>query len=231
MELLTGFLLGLLGSFHCIGMCGPLVLALPASANFVLSRTIYNLGRVVAYGFFGLVLGFIGSRLNLSGLQQIVSITLGALIILTVLVPAQFKSRFLAPIGFEKILLVLKKNISAFYRSNNLSANLGIGILNGFLPCGFVYVALSGALIVGNAAVSSLFMIMFGIGTIPAMFAVSFAGKIISVSFRNRVKRFVTAISLIIALLFILRGLNLGIPYISPKLENLVPADENMNCH
>lgn len=230
MELIAGFLLGLLGSFHCIGMCGPLVLALPVGRRFIPGRILYNIGRVITYGFFGLIFGIAGSRLNLTGLQQIASVSLGILIILAAVAPEKYKTGFIKLAGFEKIILVFKKSISAFYKSNKLSGNLAIGILNGFLPCGFVYVALTGALILGSTS-SSLFMIMFGLGTIPAMFAVSAAGRIASANFRNKLKRFIPALAVVIAVLFILRGLNLGIPYISPRLENPVPATENSICH
>jgi sulfite exporter TauE/SafE len=91
--------------------------------------------------------------------------------------------------------------------------------------------ALTGAIILGNIFSSSAFMIMFGLGTIPAMLAVSFAGKLITINFRDKLKRFVPVLSLLIAVIFILRGLNIGIPYISPKLEKPVPAAENLICH
>jgi sulfite exporter TauE/SafE len=160
MELLTGFFLGFLGSFHCIGMAA-VSLALPQGGKF------YGQDAIIGsdcHGGLGLVLGFIGSRFNLAGAQQIVSISLGVLVILTVIAPVKVKTKFVSISGFDKALLVLKKNMSTFYRSNNLTANLGAGILNGFLPCGFVYMALSGALIVGNANDSSFFMMMFGLG-------------------------------------------------------------------
>ncbi|HWA06847.1 MAG TPA: sulfite exporter TauE/SafE family protein, partial [Ignavibacteria bacterium] len=84
MELLTGFLVGLLGSFHCIGMCGPIAIALPKTNNLVVSRLLYNFGRVITYSMLGLLFGMLGSRLEMFGLQRIISISLGVLIILTV---------------------------------------------------------------------------------------------------------------------------------------------------
>ncbi|HJY62938.1 MAG TPA: sulfite exporter TauE/SafE family protein [Ignavibacteria bacterium] len=231
MELLTGFLLGFLGSFHCIGMCGPLVLALPYSPNLIASRLLHNTGRVITYGMFGLVFGLIGSRLYLAGLQQIFSVALGVIIIITIILPHRIKSKFLIVTGLNKLLLVLKKKLSELYKSKSLFSKLGIGILNGFLPCGFVYMALTGALIVGSVPGSALFMIMFGIGTIPAMLAVSLAGKLITLNVRDKFRKLIPAFSVLIALLFILRGLNLGIPYISPKLENFKNTSDKIICH
>jgi uncharacterized protein len=230
MELLTGILLGFLGSFHCIGMCGPLVLALPSGNSFLIKRLLHNTGRVFTYAMFGLVFGLAGSRLYLAGLQQIVSISLGGIILISIFLPYKIKYRVLESTGLNKIIFKLKQGISKLYNTGSLKSVFGIGVLNGFLPCGFVYVALTGAIVVGNAYNSALFMIMFGLGTIPAMIAVSFAGKLITINFRDRLKKLIPAFTLIIAILFILRGLNLGIPYISPKLS-LTNASEEKICH
>jgi len=230
-ELLTGLLLGFLGSFHCIGMCGPLVLALPAGTKFYFRRVLHNFGRVITYGTFGLIFGLIGSRLYLAGLQQAVSIIMGVTIIILITLPQSYKSKFFSFTGINKLLITLKKNLSSLYKSNSFFSVLGIGILNGFLPCGFVYIALTGALVVGNPQGSALFMIMFGLGTIPVMLAVSIAGKLITINLRDRFRKLIPVFSVLIALLFILRGLNLGIPYLSPKLENLKNTSEKINCH
>lgn len=235
MELLPGILLGFLGSFHCIGMCGPLVIALPRNRRFMLQRLIHHLGRVTTYVLLGLIFGLVGSRLYLAGLQQVISISLGGLILIIVVLPVKVKTAFLKLTGFDKFLHLLTAGISKLYRSGSITSSLGIGLLNGFLPCGFVYIALTGALAIGNVTGSSLFMLMFGLGTIPAMLAVSLAAKkaikIFSVNFRNKFKRLIPAFSVAIALIFILRGLNLGIPYISPKLENKFNATEQLICH
>ena len=230
MELLTAILLGLLGSFHCIGMCGPLVLALPVTGSFLTRRILHNLGRVFTYALFGLIFGIAGSRLYIAGLQQIVSITLGGLILVSVILPFNLRNKFLQATRLNMLLLKLKQGISKLYKSGSLKAVFGIGILNGFLPCGLVYVALTGAIVVGDALNSTLFMIFFGFGTIPSMVAISLTGKMITINFRDRLRKLIPALTLIIAILFILRGLNLGIPYISPKL-NLNKQTEDVKCH
>jgi len=211
-------------------MCGPLVLALPSSNGFLAKRLLHNAGRVVTYGLFGFIFGLAGSGLYIAGLQQTVSITLGSLILLTVILPFNIKNRIMETAGFNKFIILLKAGISKLYKSGSVKAVFGIGILNGFLPCGFVYVALTGAILVGDALGSTIFMIMFGLGTIPAMIALSLAGNVITLSFRNRLKKFIPAFTLIIAILFILRGLNLGIPYLSPKLNLNKPVEEII-CH
>ncbi|HEY3252041.1 MAG TPA: sulfite exporter TauE/SafE family protein [Ignavibacteria bacterium] len=231
MELLSGLLLGFLGSFHCIGMCGPLVLALPHSSRFMLRRIIHNLGRVITYALFGLILGFLGSRIFLAGLQQVISIILGGLIIIVVVLPFSFKTAFLKAAGLDKLILYLKISLSKLYKSNSIPAFFVIGLLNGFLPCGFVYIALTGALAIGDSVNSSVFMLMFGLGTIPAMIAISIAGKLITINFRDKLKKLIPAFSIAIAFLFILRGLNLGIPYLSPKIDQQKNSSEEVICH
>lgn len=211
-------------------MCGPLVLALPAGANFFVKRLLHNSGRVLTYTLFGFIFGLAGSRLYIAGLQQIVSISLGGIILISIFLPYRIKNRFLESTGFNKIIFKLKQGISNLYKTGSLKAVFGIGVLNGFLPCGFVYVALTGAIVVGDAFNSALFMIMFGLGTIPAMITVSLAGKLITINFRDKLKKLIPAFTLIIAILFILRGLNLGIPYISPKLI-LNDSSEEKICH
>jgi len=230
MELLTAIILGLFGSFHCIGMCGPLVLALPLSKSFLIKRLLHNLGRVFTYGLFGFIFGLIGSGLYLAGLQQAVSISLGGLILISVVLPFNLKSRFLDSTGLSRIIFKLKQSISKLYKSGSYKSVFGIGVLNGFLPCGFVYIALTGALVVGDVLNSAVFMIMFGLGTIPAMLAVSLAGKMITINFRDKLKKLVPAFTIVLAIIFILRGLNLGIPYISPKLI-FTKTNEEVICH
>ena len=96
MEALSGLALGFLGSLHCIGMCGPIALALPSQSKSKLSfysgRLLYNLGRVITYSIMGLIIGLIGQKINLAGYQQIISVILGIAILIAVLLPSRFKN-------------------------------------------------------------------------------------------------------------------------------------------
>ena len=230
MELLTGFLIGLLGSFHCIGMCGPIVLALPKPKKLMFSRLLYNSGRVITYSMLGLLFGLLGSRLQMIGLQQIISVTLGVVIILFVLIPASYRLNISKRMGLYKILVPLKSSMGKLFKNHSHLSMIGIGILNGLLPCGFVYIGVTGAIAIGNPTESMLFMLMFGAGTIPIMLITSMLGTIISINVRQKLTRLLPAFSLILAVIFILRGLNLGIPYISPKFEKQ-QVNENVMCH
>ena len=234
MEALSGLALGFLGSLHCIGMCGPIALALPSQSKsklgFYSGRILYNLGRVVTYSIMGLVIGLIGQKINLAGYQQIVSIVLGVVILFIVLLPSRIKNYF---IQFKPVQIITKKlqsSIGVLFRKGSQSSLFSIGVLNGFLPCGFVYVALAGAVAMGNVEKSILFMVLFGIGTIPAMFSASIITNLFGQNFRKKIHRAIPIFASVLAVIFILRGLNLGIPYLSPKMKTVTQVNPSHDC-
>lgn len=233
MELLTGFIVGLFGSFHCIGMCGPIALALPTDSKHVLTgRIVYNFGRILTYSFLGLLFGMLGNRLAVFGLQQVLSISLGIIILISVFLPYKFKSKIMSGTGFNGLLGSVKSAFSRLFRKHSLSSLLGIGVLNGLLPCGFVYIGITGAIALGEASKGLFFMAMFGLGTLPVMLGTSLAGGFVNIRMRTKLRKMVPAFTLIIAAIFILRGLNLGIPYLSPRLSDLnKPSQEQIMCH
>lgn len=233
MELLTGFIIGFLGSFHCAAMCGPIAIALPrGSGNLVSGRILYNLGRVITYSVLGLVFGLLGSRIAMFGLQQTLTISLGALILLSVLLPKHYKQVIGDRSGFYRLFSKVKSSLSFLLQRHSLLSMLGIGLLNGLLPCGFVYIGITGATALGDPVKGMLFMTMFGAGTIPLMFGASLIGNVVNNRIRTKLVKLVPVFSLILAAIFIIRGLNLGIPYLSPKLNDKhSTAQEEVICH
>lgn len=236
MELFAGFLLGLLGSFHCAVMCGPIAISLPSSdktkLNFLLERLAYNFGRVTVYTFFGMIFGFFGERIFMAGFQQIISIAIGIAILIYLLKPLLPKNKNVFTIQSGKSKLSFLKNIFAkFYSKNSKASLFGIGVLNGFLPCGFVYIALTGAVALRTPVSGALFMALFGIGTLPMMVGIAMSKNFVHLSLRRRINKLSPVIALIFALIFIIRGLNLGIPYLSPKLEPSQKITEQVICH
>lgn len=231
--MLSALALGFLGSFHCIGMCGPIVLALPNHYQHkyvkIYSSLLYNIGRVITYGVLGLIFGLLGEGIYLGGLQQVVSIVTGAIIIMLVLFP------YLLPSKMKQFSIMnypwFKNAFSKLFKSESYSAYLFLGLINGLLPCGFVYIALSGALLMGDTFQGSIFMMLFGIGTIPAMFTLSMAGSFVSLNFRNKIKKSIPYLSVIVGLILILRGLNLGIPYVSPTMSHEKQETTVDCCH
>lgn len=222
MELLAALAIGFLGSFHCVGMCGPIALALPVpdsnNITFFLGRVIYNSGRIISYAVMGFIFGWLGQKIFLWGFQQGLSIFLGVLIILFILLPGRAKNHLLTLSPVQKIILPLKNSIGKLFKQKSFPAFLMTGILNGFLPCGFVYMGLAGAIASGNPVNGMFVMMFFGFGTFPAMFAVSAFGKFINLELRQKLRKLTPVFAILFALIFILRGLNLGIPYLSPKM-------------
>jgi hypothetical protein len=212
------FFTGLFGSIHCVGMCGPLAFAIPSFREqpwlILFDKLVYNIGRTLTYTVLGLIIGLIGQQLWLAGVQQSLSIVTGIFIILAALSrifnvsfsKGQLATRMIQP--FNRLLS---------YALKHKSGHLIIGILNGLLPCGFVYLAIAGAINTGNSISAGQYMMFFGLGTMPLMFiamvSTSFAGPI----FRRRINKAIPMLMLALGLWFILRGLNLDIPYLSPK--------------
>ncbi len=236
MELFSGFIIGLLGSFHCIGMCGPIVLSLPGGLfskwSFILNRLLYNSGRIITYMLLGAVFGLLGNRLNLYGLQQMISIIIGALILAAVLAGFYMKKINSLTLLQMKIVSGLKKILKINFDRRSKSTFLITGIINGILPCGFVYIGLSGAMVTGEFTRGALYMILFGLGTIPLMLGLSLFGNFVSLKFRNLLKKLTPVFAIILAILFILRGLDLGIPYVSPahKIDSQI-IDPQVQCN
>jgi uncharacterized protein len=228
MELYTAFLLGLVGSLHCAGMCGPLALALPTSGSgrlaFAAGRAGYNLGRITAYCLLGLVFGLAGRSAALAGFQRWASLIAGAAVLIA-LIPATRRNLALPA---TKSVAGLKRAFGALLRRRGLGALYLLGVLNGFLPCGLVYVACAGAVTLGSASRGVAYLLAFGIGTVPMMFGIGFVGKNFQMALRFRWQRLIPACVALVGVLLLLRGLALGIPYLSPDLASVGGA---AYCH
>jgi len=228
----TAFVIGLAGSFHCVGMCGPIALALPGNFNtrvsLVASRVLYNLGRIFTYTLLGAILGTFGKAIALAGFQQAISIGLGVLLLLIAFFSINPENSFISIPLLNKFNHYIKLNLGKLLKVNSQSSLFTIGVLNGFLPCGFVYIGLAGAVTTGTVLNGALYMTLFGLGTFPLMLATSLLGSVISVKTRNVFKTLTPAFFILFACLFIVRGLNLGIPYLSPRVN---VADTEVTCH
>ncbi|MCT8340687.1 sulfite exporter TauE/SafE family protein [Flavobacteriaceae bacterium TK19130] len=232
--LATAFLFGLLGSFHCVGMCGPIAFLLPVDRNNPVKKigqlSLYHGGRLFAYALIGLVFGLVGKGLNLFGLQQQLTIAIGLLMIVLVLLPYKQLQKVSLAKPLYRIIGKVKSNLGAALKKKSPDTFLTIGFLNGFLPCGLVYMAVFGALAVGNTWEGSLYMVLFGAGTIPLMTTAIYIGNFLNGQVRQRIRKAIPVFVVIIGCLFVLRGLGLGIPYVSPKpMQPTIEA--NYECH
>jgi hypothetical protein len=229
MLYVAAFLTGLLGSFHCLGMCGPIAMIAPQGqsySRFIGGRLLYNLGRITTYATIGLLLGTFGMGLQLAGVQQYVSIVMGVVLLLIALSKITGIGKLGNNTWFGGFKQKIEKQFTKFITQPGLGAQYTVGLLNGLLPCGLVYIALAGAVTTTQATEGAMYMALFGLGTLPMMFSVSLASRWITHKVRTNIMRALPYFVMVVAVLFILRGMNLGIPYVSPQLN----AQNQMEC-
>jgi sulfite exporter TauE/SafE len=214
LSFIAGLFLGFAGSLHCVGMCGPIVAMM--SGGFW-SSLIYHMGRTLVYALLGMVLGWILPLSDLGATAQAVSLLFGGLFLVLSLCEwtGWFHfSRFTSGVSSQLMIL-----FGTVYSKSGLGWRFFAGMLNGLLPCGLVYAALLASMAQGGKLGGPIFMLGFGLATLPALLLVG--------TFSNYLKSFLTSHRknllplwlLIMGVIFLLRGLNLGIPYLSPKMD------------
>ena len=227
--------LGFATGFHCIGMCGPIALSLgltkSQAVNFHLQNLTYQFGRIVTYSLMGAVLGIVGKGFEMAGFQKYLTIAVGIMLIVMAVFSFGGKD-FASKIPFlSKFLFSVKMNLGKFLQKADLKSRFFTGILNGFLPCGMVYMALTASLAAGGIWQGALFMALFGLGSFPFMFAVVFLGNMMTTAFRIKILKFVPVMMIVLGGIFILRGMELGIPYLSPPKESMKVIHNNSEKH
>jgi len=232
--LVSAFILGLLGSFHCVGMCGPIAFMLPVDRSNTVKKitqiAIYHFGRLLAYSIIGLIFGLIGKSLYIFGFQQQLSIIIGVLMILVVLIPQQTFNKYNFSRPVYRLISKVKSALGSAMKKKSMDTFLTIGFLNGFLPCGLVYMALFAAIAGGNALNGILYMAVFGLGTIPLMTTAIYFSQFLKGKARQRIQKAIPVFVILIGALFILRGLGLGIPYLSPAPVYEMVSN-GVDCH
>ena len=232
--LVSAFILGLLGSFHCVGMCGPIAFMLPVDRSNTFKKitqiAIYHFGRLLAYSIIGLIFGLIGKSLYIFGFQQQLSIIIGVLMILVVLIPQQTFNKYNFSRPVYRLISKVKSALGSAMKKKSMDTFLTIGFLNGFLPCGLVYMALFATIAGGNALNGILYMAVFGLGTIPLMTTAIYFSQFLKGKARQRIQKAIPIFVILIGALFILRGLGLGIPYLSPA-PVYVLVSNGVDCH
>jgi sulfite exporter TauE/SafE len=202
-------------------MCGPLALALPPGgdnrAAFVAGRVAYNLGRLVTYSLIGALFGLLGQGFALAGLQRWVSLIAGAVILIGLVAT---RSKLNLGATATRAVGWLKSGLGQLLRRRTFGALFAIGLLNGLLPCGLVYAAAISAVTTGHVAAGMLYMMVFGLGTVPMMLTLALAGQKIQLALRFKLQRLIPYSLALIGALLLLRGLGLGIPYLSPAISD-----------
>lgn len=215
-------------------MCGPIAFVLPVNKNnklqTVFGTGLYHTGRLLSYSIIGLLFGLLGRGLYLAGFQQRLSILIGVIMILIVITPTRLLNRFQVTRPLYQLIGKVKYKLGLYLNKSSLKALFSIGFFNGFLPCGLVYMALLGAISTGDLIDGATYMAVFGLGTIPLMTGAVFLGNFLKVSVRNKIQKAIPIFVVIIGLLFILRGLGLGIPYVSPTDTQLLISNDPNTC-
>lgn len=231
----SALLLGLLGSFHCLGMCGPIAFMLPLDRENALKKAtqlfLYHAGRILAYAILGSAFGLVGKGLYLFGMQQKLSILIGVVMIVLVVLPARHIQKFTWAKPIYMLLGKIKGQLGGLLKKRTADTFLTIGFLNGFLPCGLVYMAILGAIAVGAPEMGALYMALFGLGTVPLMTTAVYFGGWLKRPLKQKIQKLIPVFVVLIGSLFILRGLGLGIPYVSPKPVIELAASETIECH
>jgi sulfite exporter TauE/SafE len=238
MNLLAAFLLGLAGSLHCAAMCGPLVLAVNTARRLnpggpgtgfcrrdITRNLAYHGGRFVTYSFLGAISGLIGTAIIFAGFQRWISIAAGCVILLGSLTSLRVRW---GGIGWNAVSSV-KTMFSRLLRNRAIGAGALLGGLNGLLPCGLVYIACAAAATAGDVRGGVATMLAFGLGTAPMMLSVGMGAKAVGWGNPPRLRRVVLGCAAVAGVLLIMRGLSLGIPYVSPHFS--AGQGPTCNCH
>lgn len=232
----SALIFGLLGSFHCVGMCGPIAFLLPLDRKSKSKRFFqllaYHGGRLFTYGFLGFVFGFLGKSMHLFGLQQQLSIIIGVAMIIVVLIPTKIFNKYNFSRPIYALVGKVKSAMGAELKKKDPGTFFTMGFLNGLLPCGLVYMAVFGSLASGSAGNGALYMVLFGLGTVPLMTTAIYLGNFLKGQFKQQVLKLIPVFVIIIGLLFIVRGLGLGIKYISPSESVAMETiSARQSCH
>jgi sulfite exporter TauE/SafE len=232
----SALIFGLLGSFHCVGMCGPIAFMLPVDRKSPVKRAFqlmsYHAGRILTYSVLGLVFGIVGKSFNLFGIQQQLSIIIGVLMIVVILIPTKIFNKYNFSRPLYKAVGKVKSSMGTALKKKDPGTFFTIGYLNGLLPCGLVYMAIFGALASGGAWEGGLYMAVFGLGTIPLMTTAIYLSNFLKGKAKQRIVKMIPVFVVIVGVLFIVRGLGLGIPYVSPsKMVSVEKVAAQHSCH
>lgn len=232
--LYSALLFGFISSLHCVGMCGPIALMLPVDKDNAVKKWLqistYQIGRVTAYTSLGVIFGFLGAGFFLAGFQQQLSIVVGVLMILIAVLPEKKLAQYNFSKPIYKIISNVKTQLGFQFKKKSYKSLFLIGLFNGYLPCGMVYVALFGAMAMNNVFLGSIYMTLFGVGTMPLLMVLVNFLKTTQFSFYSQFQKVIPILIICMGLLFVLRGFGLNIPYISPSIMHLHIQSE-ANCH
>lgn len=216
--LYTAFIMGLVGSLHCIGMCGPIAMLVPTDtskkARFIIGKLVYNIGRISTYVFLGSIVGYIGAGLSYFISQKYLSIIIGLVLIIGISLPQKIQNKIGINYPLFRLTNWIKSSFSRLINKKTFLTQYVFGLINGLLPCGLVYAALGGAFLAENTLESMLFMAGFGLGTLPLMLGISVGADSIRRFFGNKLPKLIPVSYTIVGIWLIIRGFSISLPVI-----------------
>ncbi|NQZ76158.1 MAG: sulfite exporter TauE/SafE family protein [Ekhidna sp.] len=214
--MIGALLIGLFGSLHCVGMCGPVMLAFMGPTQSKQGFLLYHSGRILTYILIGIALGLIGATVAFFEMQRIMAFILGFTLIALYGVPSLRHriERFYYQSKFYQVLRSFLSNNLSLKRRWFLS-----GIANGFFPCGLTYVAAAGAVAYADVFQGAVFMVLFGLGTLPALVALSFTGGKVLSRYKQLIPKAIPVIAIVSGSILILRGLLSTFPQFNQMVQ------------
>lgn len=213
----VAFSLGLFGSLHCVGMCGPLAIAFSSKesntkAQNLMSALAYNLGRTTTYALLGLVFGLMGSFLLVTNLQKATSVLLGLTLIISFALTIDIENLITKKGILSRYYFRVRSLINQMMQQSKSYHPFQLGMANGLLPCGLVYLAIAGALATGTLLGGVIFMALFGLGTIPILLTLTTGIGLIPNGFRKSYRKALPYVTLGFGLFLIYRGIIVKMP-------------------
>jgi uncharacterized protein len=207
--LLAGAVLGLAGSIHCAGMCGPLLLAVARGASraaLVRRMSLYHAARICTYALLGIPAGYAGRAGSFGLFGRTVAFTGG--ILLVAAASGALFSRHGRSASHRWSLVIVRAGAAAakLTRRHSHLGPLALGAVNGLLPCGLVYAAAAAAAATGTVNSAVTFMIAFGAGTVPLLFALTVSAAAVPATMRHRLRFLAPALMALAGLLLIVRA-------------------------
>jgi len=203
----TAFLIGLAGSLHCVGMCSPLAVAVSGLSRTVIrNRMLYNTGRVLVYGLLGATVGAFGALAGLTEYQTLLSATLGLFLVLLGISGVSVIRIPLITTVLQRFTLWLKARFASSVKTITWWSLFLMGGINGLLPCGLTYFALTYCITLPDATDGFLFMVAFGVGTLPVMVGLTAVLQWLTVRLKWRVQRISAVIMIALGALLLARS-------------------------
>ena len=204
---ITAIILGFAGSLHCAGMCSPLVMAVTSANGAARWKSfIYNGGRILTYALLGAIITAFGLLIDFSGFQLALTLCIAVCFILMGLSGIGGLRIPLVSTALVRLSTTLKNVFSSFLKKKSAFALFTMGMLNGLLPCGLTYFALTYCLTLARPIDGFQFMLLFGAGTLPVMLGFTALLKYVVTRFRLNLQN-ITRYSYVLVCLIVLARL------------------------